>query len=29
VEKAPFLVAVHRHVGGVEIGNDFLGWRLE
>ena len=29
MEKAPFLAAMDRHIGGVEIENDFLGWRRE
>ena len=29
VEKAPFLAAMHRHIGGVEIENDFRRWRSE
>jgi hypothetical protein len=29
VEKAPFLAAVDRHVGGVEVENDLFGRRTE
>ena len=28
-EKTPFLAAMHRHVGGVEIENDFFRRRIE
>jgi hypothetical protein len=29
VEEAPFLAAIYRHVGGVEIENELLGWHAE
>jgi hypothetical protein len=29
VEKAPFLAAMDRHVGGVEVENDLFGRRTE
>jgi hypothetical protein len=29
MEKAPFLMAMDRHVGGVEIKNELRRWRAE
>jgi hypothetical protein len=29
MEKAPFLTAMDRHVGGVEVENDLFGRRTE
>jgi len=29
VEEAPFLAAMYRHLGGVEIENNLLGWPAE
>lgn len=29
MEKTPFLVTMHRVVGGVEVENQFLGWSIK